>query len=316
MSLFSKKSNMLFKSIIVLFFIFASSEAQILRFNFTCIFENSEILGTERYTCLMDQITYDFASPFYFIQVSGNHLSGRTNNDVENLRMTRCQTNRIPLNIFNVFPNVQALEVEDSGNISFVPPDFLFAENLRHIRIVNNNVPRLGNSAFFHVGERLENLILENNNMTNLGAMPFSNAFNVRHVSIANNQISVLTPRMTSTLNNIRVFDASNNLIEDLDGRIFFNSPLIERVNFSGNRILSIGSSMLNINPNIRDLQLQGNRCIDENFEFENEADLEAIRTALDTCFRNSPLGTQLTLTVNGNLIIYNENDEVVLRID
>jgi Leucine-rich repeat (LRR) protein len=307
---------MLQKILVVVCLVACVSQAQILRFNITCAFENSEILGNERYTCSMDQLEYDFSTPFYFIQVTGNHLSGRTNDDVQNLRLTRSETNLIPSNIFNVFPNVQALEVENCGGINFIPPDFLFAGNLQDIRIVNNNISTLGGFAFIHTGPTLQTLILDNNNMTSLGPMPFANSFNLRHVSIANNRIRVLTPRMTSTLRNLRTFDASNNQIEDLDGRIFFNSRLVERVNFSGNNILSIGSSMLNINANIRELQLEGNQCINQNFEFESEVDLEAIRAALNTCFINSPLGTQLTLTVDGNLIVFDENDEVVLRIE
>lgn len=303
-----------------LFFIFCiicASKAQILRFNIECAYEDTEILGNERYTCVLDGLTYDFSSPFYFIQVTGNHLLDRTNADVENLRLVRSQTNRIPSNIFNVFPNIQAIEIDDCGSFIIIPPDFFFAENIRDIRVVNNNSTILSNFALTYVGPTLETLILENNNMMSLAVNTFAEGSNLRRVSIANNQIRVLTPRMTSFLTSLREFDASNNRIEDLDGRIFFNSRLIERVNFAGNNILSIGSSVLNINSQLRELRLEGNQCIDRDFEFdENDVDLNSIRQALGECFRNSPFGTQLTLTVDGSLIVYDENDQVLLRIE
>lgn len=290
--------------------------AQILRFEIECNFENSEILGNERYTCTLENLTNDFSSPFYFIRVTGDHLPGLTNNDVENLRMVRSPTNRIPANIFNVFPNVQALEVDECGSIAFIPVDFFFASNVREIRIVNNSISSLANSAFAVSVTNLETLILENNNVSLLGPNTFAGGFNLQHVSIANNQIRLLTTRMTSSLRSLRIFDVSNNLIEDLDGRLFFNSPLIETVNFSGNNILSIGSNILNINPNIREFSLEGNECSNENFEFDEDVDLVEMRESLATCFSNSPWGTQLTLTVNGRLIIYDENDQILLRIE
>lgn len=290
--------------------------AQILRFSIECNFDNTEILGNDRYTCTLSNLTNDFSSPFYFIQVTGDHLTGQTNNDVQNLRMIASRTNRIPVNIFNVFPNVEALEIDDCGNINFIPVDFFFANNLRDIRIVGNNISTLTNSAFTIAGSTLETLILENNNISTLGATQFAGGVNLQHVSVANNQIRLLTPRMTAPLRNLRVFDASDNLIEDIDGRIFFNSPLVEIVNFSGNSILSIGSSILNINSNIREFWLDGNVCATENFEFAEEVDLGEMQTALATCFRNSPWGTQLSLTVNGRLVIFDENDQVLLRIE
>lgn len=306
----------MFKTFLIVFSLLSILNAQILRFEIECSFENLEILGNERYTCTLENLTNDFSSPFYFIQVSGNHQAGMTNADVANLRMVTSPTNRIPANIFNVFPNVEALEVDDCGNIVFIPVDFFFASNVRDIRIVNNNISSLVNSAFAVSVTTLETLILENNNVNLLGPNTFAGGVNLQHVSIANNQIRILTPRMTSTLSSLRIFDASNNLIEELDGRLFFNSPLIEIVNFSGNNILSIGSNILNINPSIREFSLEGNECSNENFEFDDEVDLGEMRESLDNCFQNSPWGTQLTLNVNGRLIIYDENDQVLLRIE
>lgn len=280
-----------------------------------CVYDDSEILGTERYTCTLADLDYDFSTPFYFIRVGGQHASGRTNEDVRNLRIRDSTINRIPANIFSVFPNIEALEVFNCGSLNFIPPDFYFANNLREVRIVDNTIPALMLSPFTGV-PTLETLILDNNGLTNLGPAPFVNLGQLRTLSIANNQIRLLTPRFFTPLRSLRTFDASNNAIEEIEGRIFSNSPDLEIVNLSGNNINAVGLSILNINENLQQLWLEGNRCANQNFVIGENVNLGVIREALSNCFANSRTGTQIAVNVVGNLIIYDENDQVLLRVE
>ena len=293
----------------------AGLNAQILSYAMECEFGDTEILGNSRYTCTLSDLDYDFSSPFYFIRLGGQHGAGRSNSDVQNLRIRDSIINRIPANIFNVLPNVQSLEVINCGTLSIIPPDFFFAARLREIRMVENQITRLTTAPFINAVS-LETLILENNGITDLGPNPFAGLVNTRFISIANNEVQNITTQLMRPLRSLTTFDASNNAIQEVDGRLFWHSPNIEIVNFSGNSITAVGNSILNINENLQQFWMEGNGCANENYVISNSVNLETIREGLVECFANSPFGTQITLNVNGNLIIYDENDQVLVRIE
>jgi Leucine-rich repeat (LRR) protein len=263
----------------------------------------------------LNELDYDFSTPFYFIRIAGEHAEGRSNNDVRNLRIVDSTINRIPANIFSVFPNIEGLEIVNCGSINFIPPDFYYADRLREVRIVNNQISRLFVSPFISANA-IETLILENNEITDLGPNPFNGLARLHTLSLANNNIQNITARIMRPLVALRHFDASNNAIDVVDGRLFVNSPRIEIVNLSGNNINGVGNSILNINENLEQFWMEGNQCADENYVIGTDVNLETIREGLQDCFANSPFGTQITLNVDGNLIIYDENDQVLLRIN
>lgn len=300
-------------AVILLLGFVAKLNAQVLTFTINCVFEDLRILDHDGYTCRLSDLEFDFSSPFYFIRVTGDHTEGRTNVNVTNVKITNSRINRIPANIFNVFPNTVALEVIDCYNMTFIPPDFVFAENLIYARIHNNQIPTIGGSSFVFANT-LELLILDNNQLNSLSETAFVGLENLKHLSLANNNIRSITPRMLAPLRSLELFIAPDNNLEQLDGRLFINNPNLMSVNFVGNNINAIGASFLNINENLRFLFFERNQCSSQNF-INDDATLENIRNAFETCFDNSPFGTQITMTVVGNLTISDENDQVLLRI-
>lgn len=299
-------------AILLLSSFIAGLDAQVLTLSIDCTFEQTQILEVAGYTCTLRNLDQDFSSAFYFIRVGGVHLDGQTNQDVTNLRILDSRINRVPANIFFVFPNIEAFEVNNCGNVTFVVPDFSYADNLRVLHITNNQIPVLPPSAFF-LASAIEVLNLENNQMNSLGPFPFNGLTRLRSATISNNNISVLTARMTAGLTQVEEFIAMNNNIEEIDGRMFVNSPALRIVNFNGNNIKAIGTSFLNVNSNLEQLFLSNNDCVDLNFL---TVDITVIREQLEECFRRSPWGTQIVLTVSGSLTIFDENDNVMIRID
>lgn len=293
----------------------AGLHAQVTVFEITCDYANSQILDIVGYTCTLSGLDQDFSHPFYFIRVDGVHLPDHTNADVVNLRIINSEMNRVPSNIFSVFPNVEGFEVNNCGSVTFSFGDFMFAQNVREIIITNNNIPTLGEAPFFFAGNTIEVLILYGNGIVNLGLNPFAGLTNARFVSIGNNQIRTLTPRMMLPLVSIDTFVAYSNNIEQVDGRLFANSPDLEIVNLFGNNITAIGESFLNVNSNLDILMLGGNNCVNRDFTIGGEVDLTFIRESLADCFRNSPWGTQIVLNVVGSLIIYDENEDVIFSV-
>lgn len=206
------------------------------------------------------------------------------------------------------------MEILNCGNITMIPPDFWFSDNLKTIHFELNRIPRLGPNTWI-ASTNLEALYLDNNRIEDLGPAPFVGLTNLVHISLANNQIKTLTPRMFRPVPNLRIIAMPDNEIEVVDGRLFINNPNLLTVNFVGNKINAVGASFLNINERVEFLFLDRNECVNRDF-VGAETNLVAIREALVDCFANSPFGTQITLNVNGALTIFGENDEVLLRID
>lgn len=323
------------KKISVLLFLCAVTtilDAQILQFEMQCRFDISRIMEVDGYTCTISDLVYDFSSPFYFIRIVGEHMDELTNADVRNVRITNSRINRIPSNIFNVFPNAEALELIACYDFSFQNRDFFFADKLVDIRVVESLIPTIGDSPFFGASG-MEVLNLDNNRIEELQDSSFMGLSTLRHLSLANNNIKVITRKMLAPLIrlgllwvfpyllfwwfyflfSLQLFIAPDNDLQQLDGRLFIHNPLLITVNVEGNQIDNIGSSFLSVNQNIQFLFMSRNVCVNSNFINTN---LEAIREALAECFENSPLGTQITLNVAGSLTIFDENDEVLIRVE
>jgi Leucine-rich repeat (LRR) protein len=294
----------------------ASLNAQILRFEMDCAFEDVQgSPNVEGYTCTITGVDYDFSTPFYFIRVGGEHLAGRTNADVRNLKFADCTMNRIPANIFNVFPNVEFFAISNCGTMSFIPPDFLFAGNVRNIRIGENTVNMIGPLTFVSVSNT-EVLHLNSNGIATVHLTAFTGLTRLRELNLNNNRLTTITTRQLLPLINLEVFTAVDNQISQIDGRLFVHSPSMRRVDLRNNAINAVGSSFLNINENLEELWFSGNQCASRDFVIGGDVDLRTIRNTFGACFENSPWGTQITLDVTGSLVIFDENEQLLLRID
>ncbi|CRL01813.1 CLUMA_CG015029, isoform A [Clunio marinus] len=295
------------------------SSQELFEVRLVCEFGMYPINEFFNYACIVRNVTFDFSNPFYYIIIEGEHESERTNADVLNFVIQSSNVNAIPANIFQVFPNIVAIEGANAGVSGINPPDFTFATQIRGVFANSNIMPRLTGSPFF-VRSTITHLNLYSNQIEFIANTFFFGLVNLRYLSISGNSIEALTPEMMAPLANLRILLASDNRFETLSGRIFANNRNIEFIGLEYNNINAIGPNAFDNLPNLEYLGLSQNACVDETFELNDVVTIETVNQSLQQCFNNSvpepPRTRGLLFEVRGNMTFFDEYNDELLRIE
>lgn len=281
-----------------------------------CNFQVTQVLQSYDYGCVLNGVQFELSSQNAEVSVSGEHGLGRKDADVRILRILDSTFNNFPALIFEIFPNIEAIEI---GNCGFFAFDTAFASARRLIRarIVFNSIPVLPQSVF---PPNLEYLILYHNELQDLGPAPFEGLTNLWHISLADNEIGELLPRHLAALNSLTSFYINNNTLEQLDSDLFTENHNLINAHFENNLISSIGETFLdNVAESIQFLGFQGNVCVDENFGIDNLTTLDVVREAIQECLDETPVtpppNNKFTFELHGNLTIFDQFGNELLRI-
>lgn len=303
--------------LVVAIFVFICLETASAQVQVTCEFGDAQVLGRTNYACTLNNLEGNFTTSTPIV-VGGQHLEGREDASVHILRINQATMNRFPSTIFNVFRNIEAVEVTNSGTFDLTQA-FLFSGNLLAIRLVNNTLPILP-FAFFSNTPNIERLDLSNNRIADLGFAPFFGT-RLSSVMMDQNEIRDLPENLFNNLITLSEVHFMNNSINRLNGNIFRDNPALRVADFSNNRIDSIGPDFLNPLPNLSTLGLAGNECIDRVFIIDGVTTRPIVNDALQVCFNNSATeppprsGTLLTLEVIGNLRILDSDGNEILNV-
>lgn len=272
------------------------------------------------YACVTSNLDFDFSNPFYYITAVGEHETGRTNEDVRLFSVSDSVTNAIPANIFQVFPNIEAVEGSRSGITSITPPNFTFATRLLGVYFNFNNIPILFASPFNARGATITHISLYANQIQVITGGFFSGLVNLRYLSLGGNNIQTIPATILSPAVNLRQFLASSNALETLHARLFETNTQIEYIGLEYNNINAIGPNIFNNLPNLEHIGLSANRCIDGWFDIGERTSIDDVNEALEECFRNSPPEPPRTRTLlfelRGNMSMFNEYNERILNIE
>lgn len=284
----------------------------------TCTFDMYGINVFFGYTCLTSNITFDFSNPFYYIVIDGEHTDGRTNDDVTQFAVANSALSSIPANIFQVFPNLEAIEGFQSGITSITPPNFTFSRRLRGVFITFNNMPGLFASPFMTQGATITHVSLYANQIQAIGGTFFNGLANLRYLSLANNNLQAIAPQVMTPLVNLREFLASSNALETLHARLFERNVHLEVIGLEYNNINAVGPNIFNDLPNLDYVGLSGNRCIDGYFDLQRTP-IDDVNEALQECFVNSPpepaRTRNLLFELRGNMSMFDEYNEQILNV-
>lgn len=308
--------------VLVLFFVgllvqdSSAQEPREVRLN--CSFEEFPIYEFVQYACVLRFIDFDFSNPFYYITINGEHMTGRTNDDVLNLIIQQSDTNVIPANIFQVFPNIQYIEAFRSGISSLTATSLTFAARLRGLFLNYNQIPALNGSPFWG-RNGVTHLNLYANAIETIGPNYFFGLTGLRYLSLGGNNLRTLAPEVLAPLVNLRHFLASGNQLESLSGRTFATNRVIQIIALEYNNITSFGPNVFGGLVSLEYIGLSGNTCVDEYFEFDGRVNIEAVNEALETCFDNfipePPRQRQLLFELRGNMTFFDEYNREILDV-
>lgn len=260
-----------------------------------------------------------FSDPSYNVTFSGQHRGGRNNSDVRNVRITNSQVPFIIRDIFTVFPNVYAMQVDNGGLEEIQGSAFARAANLRVLNFVRNNITSLTADTFINL-PFLEELNFVSNNIVNISVNAFIGLQNLISLRFQDDSISTFLPFTFRPLNNLRNIYLTGLRLQRIDGRLFASNRFLRILDLQDNSIDAIQSTFLNNLANIQIINLMENNCVNYFFSIEGNLTIPDVQSNLTTCFNNfnnvrPTYVTRLILEVEGHFTLFNENGTAIVRV-
>lgn len=216
--------------------------------------------ATSVYACNLENVVATSADDI--IDLSGNHIGERTDEDVSQLIVFAQSTlEEIPSMIFDTFPNLELFNLYlaqtrhvDMGNCG---------TRLREIRINGNDIVRIQNGAFSgctdieylqliesnvfeideHVFDDIPNLIdltILNNQLTDIQENLFLYSTRIENLRIDQNLVTTIHPRAFQSMISLRNINLQVNSLETILSGTFSNLLHLETLNLRANFIRSI----------------------------------------------------------------------------
>lgn len=267
---------------IITFVLFGLSAIRAENVNVHCVFR----VIANLYTCNLDEITLSTGGNFNIV-IGGQHLEGRTNNDVEVVNVLNSNVPFIIKELFTTFPNIDDLRILNGSLTEIKAGDFAYANKLRILNTRNN--PKLtfvGVNAFTGASN-LQSLILQVNQIANLDEGVFNGLSNLVYLSVEDTLIYDIPANIFSSLTKLQYVSMSNNQLSSLDGKLFANNPEMFMMMFANNHIKSIGRQFLDNLNGLKGLNLQGNSCVNQFFSIDIIRTIKYIKEGLSQCFDN-----------------------------
>ncbi|XP_060114464.1 toll-like receptor 13 [Heteronotia binoei] len=137
---------------------------------------------------------------------------------------------------------------------------FGYAPNLDRLHLNINNIAYLDRRALAGLNKLWE-LRLDNNLLTDLYYLTFHNLTNLRTLNLRNNHISVLFPQVFHSLGKLRTLDLGGNNIRRLTNRSFEGLMSLSNLYLDGNRIEYINSKDFTpVQSTLKVLDLKSNK--------------------------------------------------------
>lgn len=270
-----------------------------------CDFEDDD----RGYLCILENVDVEEDIP---IVIRGEHLEGRSNEDVVRIHFIDSKLNFIPQELFDTFPSLSTLDVTDTelptlnalrncenlenlfasyNNIEVVEANvFRECSNLRQLHLTRNNINEFHSNGLTNLVE----LRLNSNNISEIDTETFGYLENLEILYLNDNRIRYTYPIMLVALSNLRILYLSFNKITELFPEEFNPLVNLEELSLYGNRIQTVSPLAFRNLNNLRVLDLGNNRI-------ENITDSFSLLPALETLFVDNNLIQRLARSTFAN---------------
>lgn len=234
------------------------------------------------YICVLENI--EVLDELATVTITGEHLEGRTNDDVEVVEVRNSRTPFMIQEIFTTFPNIDELGYFNSGLQSI---RFSRETRLSSVLLNLNNINRIEDNTFANQPQ-LRYLRLSQNNIRELGEDAFVGLGNLYSLPMINNQISEILPRTFEPLASVTYLDLERNNLTRV-GDVFSAMPAVSSIYLEFNQINEISPNFVNRGNNARltYINLSGNVCIQRFFSINSDQTFGPMNRELRRCFIN-----------------------------
>lgn len=245
-----------------------------------CVFQ----VVSNLYTCQLADITVTENSNLF---IGGQHLPGRTNNDVEVVNVVNSNIPFIITELFTTFPNLAQYRILAGGLTKINSGDFTNANKLRIFFASNNPKLVVLEEKAFVGASNLQSLELINSPIETLNEGAFSGLSVLVKLSVENALIREIPAEIFASLTQLQFVSLSNNRLESLSGKLFANNPRIRFLQFSNNQIKAIERNFFDNIQDLSSLNVQGNRCANQWFTVDIVRTIKLVKESLSECFNN-----------------------------
>lgn len=268
------------------------------------------------YTCILQNI--EVLDPEQNVIIVGEHVEGRTNDDVTIVDVLNSNTPFMIPQIFTTFPSITHLEISNSNLESINIPDSV---RLRMLVVDRNNISRIENGTFANQDE-LWYLNARDSNIQEIDEDGFVGLGAIVSLVLIGNQIESIAPRTFHPLVNVSYLDLEVNRLTSIGDGVFSQNTRLSSLYLGFNQIEKISPTFsAGFGDNLGFIDLEQNECVSRRFEIDSDDDFTRIilHNSLRTCFNNFQ-GTpsnlrRVVLEFQGPLRLYDEFNNLIASL-
>lgn len=202
-----------------------------------CNFTNYNFIwGEVEYTCEAVEVVIE-QPKVVIASIAGEHFSGRSAEDVRQLRVNKQILLFVPTGLGQAFINLKALILEGTSLTAIERSNFVDLHNLTALLLPYNELVEIPVDAFADLAE-------------------------VEFLSLSLNEIKSLSENVFAGMMSLKRLHLHENRIERIGGGIFANNNKLEVIWLQGNRLKFIGAEILTPVKNVKEVFLGSNVCI------------------------------------------------------
>ncbi|XP_017483126.1 PREDICTED: carboxypeptidase N subunit 2-like isoform X1 [Rhagoletis zephyria] len=165
---------------------------------------------------------------------------------------------KIPHLMFDTFPDLQVLRMENCSVETFEKPQFEGASNLMSLFLGHNLLRDIPKNIFLGA-DNLNTLHMNHNQLRLLHNSSFHALKELRELSLADNQLEQLPLGVFTPLRKLLDLNLGGNRLAAFPRGIFDRNFNLTRINLSRNRFVAFESELFKLQPRIKLLDLSGN---------------------------------------------------------
>lgn len=178
---------------------------------------------------------------------------------ITTVHFSSSRLSRVPVEIFQKFTNLKALNCDGVNLQSLSRADMTGAANLKDFSCNSNYVKALDANVFMN-SARLESIDISINDIENIDPTSFSGLSELKKLLLYDNKLSSLPASVFKDLINLEEINLSNNQIQVIDVELLSHCRLLKYIYLNDNLIRDIHESAFQSNDNIVFLEMSQNR--------------------------------------------------------
>ncbi|XP_063626383.1 protein artichoke-like [Cydia splendana] len=224
---------------------------------------------------------------------------------LKKLNLSHNSLDNIPDGTFDLFPNIESLDLSDN---LFGTLDIMFFEGIKkllYLNLANNRIASIDSS--FQKFRYLVTLDLSYNIIENLNAKDFAKLVNLQEIKLDSNGLHTIEKNFFKNMPSLTTISIQDNTIDSIDQEIFINATKLRNVYLSRNRIKVLPKNLFK-NKTIFDFMIEGNplegpleRGSFEGLGMVKELDLSSHHLTSIENYAFAGLQTLETLLLNNN---------------